>query len=302
MRRIRLVVGLASIVAYAGDNAITVLNQKIQEGTVHLKFDDPAGYLRSTLAALNIPIESQLLVFSKTSLMGKIIHPQNPRSIFFNDSVMAAWVRGEPFVEIVTHDAEHGLLFYLLPQRPQEKPPFFPGDGCRSCHESYSTIPVPRLMVRSIFPALDGLPVRELGEFVSDHRSPFHERWGGWYVTGDSGPLRHLGNTVIANIDKPERPTKTVHLDSLADRFDTDAYLSGYSDIVALLVFDHQMHLMNLLAHLNLDLTRGKGVVIGDAAREIADYMLFVDEAPLGGRVAGTSGFTEVFCRPGAAR
>src|SRR5437016_6574568 len=65
------------------------------------------------------------------------------------------------------------------------------------------------------------------------------------------------------------------------------------------MVFEHQMHLMNLLTTLTLDVKRGPGIAIRDAANEIADYMLFVDEAPLGGPVAGTSGFAEMFAARG---
>src|SRR4030088_1161083 len=43
------------------------LNRRIQNSTVRLQFDAANGYLRSVLAALDVPIESQSLVFSETS-------------------------------------------------------------------------------------------------------------------------------------------------------------------------------------------------------------------------------------------
>src|ERR1035437_4965082 len=61
---------------------------------------------------------------------------------------------------------------------------------------------------------------------------------------------------------------------------------SASSDIVALMVFAHQMHMMNLLAH-------------PDNIDELVDYMLFVDEAPFPGPIRGSSGFAERFAADG---
>ncbi len=52
--------------------------------------------------------------------------------------------------------------------------------------------------------------------------------------------------------------------------------------MVALLVFEHQMRMMNLLAH-------------PEDVNELVDYMLFVDEPPLPDKIAGASGFAEKF-------
>jgi hypothetical protein len=122
MRRAMLVAGLtvaAVAVAYgnrAGVSAINLddpaiqyntrtphdqvsyLNQRIQRGQVHLRYEKPQGYLRSVLDALDVPVESQLVVFSKTSFQSERISPTNPRSIFFNDSVVVGWVRGGPLL------------------------------------------------------------------------------------------------------------------------------------------------------------------------------------------------------------
>ena len=49
------------------DDPVERLNRKIARGEVKLEFDDAHGYLRSVLRALGIPVESQVLVFSKTS-------------------------------------------------------------------------------------------------------------------------------------------------------------------------------------------------------------------------------------------
>jgi hypothetical protein len=47
---------------------VAELNRKVQTGAVELKLDAAQGYLRSVLKALNVPIQSQIVVFSKTSV------------------------------------------------------------------------------------------------------------------------------------------------------------------------------------------------------------------------------------------
>jgi hypothetical protein len=52
------------------------------------------------------------------------------------------------------------------------------------------------------------------------------------------------------------------------------------------MVFAHQMHMMNLLAH-------------PDNVNELVDYLLFIDEAPLPGPIRGNSGFAQEFSAAG---
>jgi hypothetical protein len=287
-------------------DAVSKLNDMIEAGRLHLKFDGDQGYLRSVLEALNVPIESQMAVFSKTSVQARIIGPQNPRTLFFNGSVAVGWVRGG-FVELAAQDPQQGIIFYLLSQTPQEKPRFVRHDECLSCHDSNEALGVPGMLVRSDFTAPGGTALRELGNYLTDHRSPLEQRWGGWYVTGNSGAMRHMGNALITDPDNPESAitSETLHVDSLRDKFDTNAYLSPYSDIAALMVFEHQMHMMNLFIRIGWQ-TRGgryhhrldvKALAV--TAAELVDYMLFVDEAPLTNRIQGTSGFSEKFSSEG---
>ena len=69
--------------------------------------------LRSVLDALHVPVESQIAVFSKTSLQSPLIEPRNPRTIFFNDSVAVGWMKGG-FIEIAALDPRQGVQFYTL--------------------------------------------------------------------------------------------------------------------------------------------------------------------------------------------
>src|SRR5262249_3562809 len=147
-------------------------------------------------------------------------------------------------------------------------------------------------LVRSVFSSEEGKALFQLGSFLIDHRSPMEERWGGWYVTGAVGTIRHMGNAVVTDMDKP----KTVIADhlpilsSLRQRFDSSDYPTQFSDIVALMVFDHQTHMSNLITRIGwqtrVALQEGRrpaaiNSLMRDEARELVDYLLFVDEPPL---------------------
>ena len=283
---------------------VAVLNRKIQDGRVQLRFEGASGYLRSVLEAMAIPVESQLVVFSKTSLQARIITPSNPRSLFFNETAAVGWVKGEPFVEVAAEDPEQGVIFYTLDQVPNRQPRFARQDRCLQCHESFNSLGVPGTLLRSSFVATDGQPLRQLGDHLTDHRSPFEERWGGWYVTGKRGPAHHMGNTLMTD-QESTKPNRAPSLASLVGKFDASAYLSPYSDIVALMVFDHQMRMINLLTRIgwdarfalyeHLDVSK----VLHDDAMDLVDYLLFIDEAPLPAKIEGTSGFAERFIASG---
>ena len=270
-------------------DTVAQLNLEIGQDLVHLRFDGPQGYLRALLDALDVPVESQMLVFSKTSLMSQIINPGHPRSIFFNDRVSVAWVPGEPFVEVAAVDPSQGVVFYTLNQTPVYQPRLERRDFCLQCHESYASLGVPGMMVRSVFPSPTGLPVRTLGDYTTDDRSSWKERWGGWYVTGKLVGAGHMGNAIFSPSGEP----------APAAGFDTSAYLSPYSDAVALMVFEHQAHLINLLTRVGWEVRyaqyEGRTPDFRAHAAEVVDYLLFADEAPLNGKVEGSSGFTARF-------
>jgi hypothetical protein len=280
------------------------LDRKIQNGEAHLKFDGNGGYLRSLLELLNVPVESQLLVFSKTSLLARLISPEHPRSVFFSDSVTITWIPGEPFVELAAEDPQQGIMFYALDNRPAEKPAISRHNGdCLNCHNSLATLGVPGVTVRSVLASVSGTPMSYLGDTFPDHRTPFAQRWGGWYVTGKDVPPGHRGNSTVTL----EGHAKFANLESLSGRLDSDAYLTQYSDVVALMVFEHQIHAMNLLTRVGWDvrvaLHDGPPVhtqaVLENVTNELVDYLLFVDEWPLTSRIEGNSGFTKKFSSEG---
>lgn len=284
---------------------IADLKHKVEAGHLRLRFDAQKGYLPAVLEALNVPVESQMAVFSKTSLQEARIQPSNPRTIFFNDSAMVAWVRGG-FIEMIGVDPQQGPIFYTLEQQSAATPNIVRRDDCLSCHSSEATLDVPGLFARSFYTLPDGSPKLILGGNTTDHRSPLGERWGGWYVTGSVENARHMGNAMLTDPDHPERmiTRDTLHVASLEHRFDTSAYLSRFSDITALLVFDHQIYMTDLITRVGWDVRRGLhdkipradlAALLRESANEFVDYLLFIDEAPLPGAVHGSSGFAAKF-------
>ena len=290
---------------------VAELNRHIEDGTVRVNFDEGTGYLRPVLDALHVPVESQMLVMSKTGVQGLYTGPANPRAIFFNDAVTVGYIHGAPLLEFAVHDPQQGVVFYTLEQKPQPRPLIERRSACLTCHQVYSTLHVPGMVARSVFMAPDGLPLSQFGSYDADDRTPFRRRWGGWYVTGTHGSMRHIGNAVVTDREKRETivADSTLHPISIEATFDARGYVSAHSDIAALMVFAHQGHMTNLITRVGweariaaydhrLDLAGGP---LRDAVNELVDYLLFVDEEPLTAAIKGTSGFAEKFAAQGPA-
>jgi hypothetical protein len=280
------------------DNRVSRLNRQIQDGGVRLAFDSETGYLKGILDALAVPVESQVTVFSQASLQSKLINPKNPRAVYFNDAVAVGWVRGSAELEVAVQDPRQGAIFYSLNQAASDTPQLVRSTSCLTCHLAWETLGVPGFMVLSTEPMPDDNYSYASG-FTSDHRSPVSDRWASWYVTGKLGPVRHAGNRV-----RPEPAGRTFRrppdLASLSTQFDTKGYPTNYSDVVALMTLEHQAHMMNLITRLGWEArVAGAGADasprVADAVRQLVDYLLFVDEAPLPSAIQGSSGFAENF-------
>ena len=171
----------------------------IQAGKVQLKFEDKEGYLHSLLDVLKVPVESQMAVFSKTSVQAPRIGPDNPRKLYFNDNVVIGSVGGG-FIEMAAQDPEQGINFYTLEQFPDGKPRIAQGHGqCLVCHLTRNSMDIPGMIVRSVYTTDAGVPINPLGFHLLDHRTPIENRFGGWYVTGSTGSMKHLGNSAFTD-------------------------------------------------------------------------------------------------------
>jgi hypothetical protein len=290
-------------------DAITAVNDRLDKGELQLSFDKPPrGYLLSVLKALDISPASQTLVFSENSLQRDHITKATPRAIYFNDTVAVGWSKGADGMEVTVLDAAQGVQFYSIAQTPQDKPRFVRRSDCLQCHLTAETSGVPGVFTMSQLPLSDNKNDYAQGWSV-DHRTPIEDRWGGWYVTGAQVPVRHLGNVAVSHVPRSYvRADVAPSLDSATKAFDTSAYLSPHSDVVALLVLNHQLHMSNLLIRLGWEArVAGHGASrpgeklpnVRDTARELADYMLFVDEAPLPSAVKGSTPFAQEFASKG---
>jgi hypothetical protein len=281
---------------------IARLNEKLKSGEVTLQRQGPSGYLQSVLDALRVPVESQVLVFSKTSFQASRIGPKNPRAIYFDDTVSVGWVRGGEVLEFVAQDPRQGSIFYTMSQTG-DQPAFERNDACVSCHASEATHFVPGMFIGSVFPDVNGTTMYGPA-YTTDHRTPFEIRWGGWFVTGTHTATRHMGNAVATNsADLASMITpQSVHVTSLDGRFEPTGYLSLHSDLVALLALEHQAKMLNLFTRVGWEARIGAkeaGRTLDQAASELVDYLLFVDEATLPGPITGTTKFAERFASTG---
>lgn len=304
-------------------NVVAQLKAKLASGTTKLAFEPEHGYLRALLRALEIPESSQVLVFSKTSLQRERISPKTPRAIYFNDDVMVGFCLRGSVIEISAVDDAIGTTYYTLEQSREEKSvPERQTESCLLCHSSSSNQGIPGHLVRSVFVDRQGLPLLASGSFRTDHTSPLEERWGGWYVTGTSGRQKHLGNMISRGARRPEQVENAdgVNVVDLKDRFTTSFYLTPHSDIVALMVLEHQVGMLNRLARagmetrMALDYEKEFNKALGEppdqqspSARSrirsvgeaVVQYMLFHDEAVLTDRIEGTSSFATDFAARG---
>jgi hypothetical protein len=301
-----LFIGQTSQLASLND-PVANLGKQIENGEVKLDYNpDGWGYLPSLLKHLDLNIDSQVMVFSKTSFQLTRISPKTPRALFFNDSVAVGSVQDGKVFELISADPVQGLIYYTLDTEKTEKPRFERRfSECLNCHG-----PANGLVVSSVYPQPDGTPF-VTGTFFEgiDHRTPLENRWGGWYVSGTHGSIRHMGNAVAPDPDRPFdlEQQNTQNLTSLASRFDTTKYLAPTSDIVALMTLEHQAHMTNFIMSVGQQFRRASATgtlesskpSLDRAVDQMVDYMLFVDEAPLRDPVKGVSTFTATFPRRG---
>jgi hypothetical protein len=292
---------------------VASLQARLARGEVTLRHTAPRGYLDSLLAALAIDPASQILVYSQTSLQSERIRPSAPRAIYFNDDTYVAWVQGGP-IEIAAMDPVLGPVFYTLEQAPERTPPFEQElTRCLSCHDSYSLTGggVPRFLTGSGYTGSRGELMAHEGWILVSDRTPLKSRWGGWYVTGTHGDQVHLGNMVIRSYSDFERleELRVGNLDTLESRFDTSRYRTDKSDIVALLVFEHQTNMQNAITRLNYDtrnflhsLEQNNGADIaaaeqafGSAVEALVDRALFVGAIEFASPISGDEAFVEQF-------
>lgn len=290
---------------------LAIFAKKLEERKLQGQPGQGLKALEFILDELNVPKESQVLVFSKTSLQISRITPQNPRSLFFSENAYVGYVPGGA-VEVIAHDAVLGPVFYLVePDTNGAMKIERDTNRCLSCHATSRTENVPGMLIRSVYAEETGHPILQLGTHDVAHETPLANRWGGWFVTGRSS-LPHLGNRVFK--EESDLTPSSIPIKSVAGMVDVKNYLRPTSDIVSLLVLEHQVKMHNLLnaAAMNYrrsvyfmktlnpdaDPTQGSAGDIADSgAKDIVNYLFFKDETDLGDGVEGDPGFEQTFMK-----
>ncbi|MAE45486.1 MAG: hypothetical protein CMJ86_01220 [Planctomycetes bacterium] len=308
------------------EDPVARLLEAIAIGEAELEWDEKRGWLPALLAAFDVEPSSQVLVFSKTSFQSSRISPSTPRALYFGERAYVGWIPGAPMMEITAIDPLQGPTFYALEQEPGE--PIFTrlDNECLQCHGSSRTRHWPGNLVRSVHPNPRGFPILRSGTHLTTHASPLEERWGGWYVTGTHGEQRHMGNTTVAEVDRAysrgdeERVDTSAgaNITDLSRFFNVSSYLTPHSDLVALMVMEHQAEMHNLIARASYQgrITTAYQANMNEildqpadhvsestqrryarAAQDLVDHLLFRDEAQLAEPIAGTSTFTVDFAK-----
>lgn len=278
--------------------------------------------LRAVLRAAGVAEASQVLVFSKTSLQDRLISPTRPRAIYFNDDCYIGYVPGG-LVEYGDADPDPAIgsgLFAFDPDAGHAAT-LTTDTTCLNCHGGSRTNNRPGFLIRSVFPDEDGFPITSAGSTLVGHHTPIDKRWGGWYVTGEHGDLRHLGNLIAVEADDGRRVVfdrePGANVTDLSPYFKTDHYLQPTSDIVALMVLEHQVQMHNLLTqgssavHERTEASRSLAKYLGEPfdpaasdtlqrvidanAQRIVEHLLFSDEVALDSPILGSADYQRAF-------
>jgi hypothetical protein len=295
------------------NDPVAKLEKQLESGEATLAFEAENGYLKSVLKLLKVPVESQTLVFSKTSFQYPKITAEHPRALYYNDDVYVGKVHDGKAIELVSFDARQGAIFYLLDEHKVDKPVFQRAElDCTQCHIAAGTRGIPGVLLRSVYPNPGGTVVPGAPTYITDQDSPLAERWGGWFVSGKAGdPALTMANAAVTEAAPGGAATGTdpsVHkLVALGETpYQPKDYLLPGSDPVALLVLAHQTQMHNLITLTNYktrialynlskqtaDAQTGSSTTeVPDATRrqferpaeQLLRYLLFANESTLSG-------------------
>ena len=296
-------------------NAVEALQRAMDAGTVALPFaEDGHGYVPGLLKAFNIPVSSQLLVFSASSLQFDRIGPKTPRALYYQDDVALGTVLDGHLIEVMASDRDSGVAFYTLDVNKAARPRFERRTGeCIICH-GFASRWASGMMVANMDTGPDGKPLNLDPAHIfhlTDHRTPFEDRYGGWYVTGQTGAMHHRGNVTLDPTDPLTVPPGGLNVASVSPRIEAARYLeAGSSDVVSLLTLEHQSGVVNLVTRINAQYRGFNNSSIKPELRatqedidfsidELANYMTFAGEVTLPSPVTGSSDFAKVFAAEG---
>jgi hypothetical protein len=260
------------------------------------------AFLRSLLKELEVPVSSQMLVFTATSLQKGLISARNPRALYFNDDTYVGFVpRGR--IEVISLDPKLGGIFYIFHRlQPGRRPIARRSSECMNCHAPRHMDHIPGLVVESVIPGFTGGGERAFRREQSGHGVPLGDRFGGWHLTGTGEAMpQNWSNLLLLrkNGEVKELPNPP------GERCDLTRYPLPTSDLLAQLVHEHQIGFVNralqagyryreLAAAVSAD-----EAAIAELAAPLSRYLLFADEVPLAPGMLGDSPFAADFVGAG---
>ncbi|MDZ4290193.1 MAG: hypothetical protein U0984_19660, partial [Prosthecobacter sp.] len=224
------------------------LKAKLEAGEVKLDTESNKAFVSSVLKALDVPISSQLLVFSASSLQSGIINPRNPRALYFNEDTYVGYVPGG-VVEIISMDPEMGGIFYIFDRlSPGRVPSISRSERCFNCHAGNATRRVPGLIAESLLPmASSGASLESYRRDEQGHQIPLDIRFGGWHLTGEhhlkQTHANLMGNTIAGSNNYQMTKVEPGQI------WDINIHLRPTSDILPNLVHEHQLGFENRVFH-----------------------------------------------------
>ena len=283
------------------DDSFSELIPLFQLGKLTLPFNsDEKEMVRQLLQKLNIPISSQTLVFSNTSLQLSKIGPNSPRAIYFSDDLYLGYVPNGQ-IEVIGIDPQRGAIPYIfsLPkEKGQQFPPISRSRKCMRCHASEKTDFIPGLLLGSVIPMHGGGTLDVLNHGKPSHNTPYSSRFGGWYLNSPKLPFSNWANAIgkIVNHEKIEKTQ--LHNQNWAKKYPT-----GNSDPISIMVLEHQIGFTNLCIKLQYlsrqELNRNSNLsdeFINQSADKLLEYCLFKNEPKLPNAMKkGESEFAKVF-------
>jgi len=229
---------------------VAILWERISLGQVRMDVASPQAFLRQLLLELEIPVASQVLVFSKTSLQNSLISPATPRAIDFSEEAYAGWCQDGLF-ELIGIDPENGPQFYTLsfPYLRGEKPELATSETCVSCHESSRTEGVKGMLVRSVYTDENRATAASRRQFRQRTRESIARALGRLvcHRTPRCGSAHGQRDRPRDRERSPSRPHQRRECDRPGELLPTRPYLTNSSDLVALMVLEHQCTMHNLI-------------------------------------------------------
>lgn len=279
----------------------TRFNAELVAGRKTLGTGDELTILRTLLKELEIPVSSQMLVYSVTSLQKNLISPRRPRALYFNDDTYVAYVPGGR-VEVISLDPALGSIFYISDRvMPGRTPVMRRSEECMNCHELHYLNNIPALVVESVVPGMTGGGEKAFRREQSGHGIPLDLRFGGWHLTG-------IGGTFPANWSNKIIERKYGVANEIANPpgllWDARNYLLPTSDALPQLLHEHQVGFANRATHATYQMrvllrqadSAARRAQVESLAKPLVRYLLFADEVPLpAGSVLGNPEYLQAF-------